>query len=293
MAGALLWSQRRTGPVKVSGFIEADEIRVGSRVGGRVAKVPAVEGQTVKAGDVLVELEPFDLLERKAEASARLEKLVNGPRPQEIAAAEARLRLATAQRERAATTLKRVQDSFQRNAASPDELDNALESDKSSQAQVEVRVQELDELKAGTRPEEIAEAKAQLAAIEKQIAELIVRSPVNGVVEAVDLQPGDLVSPNAPVLSLLDNSHLWVRAYVPEDRMNLQPGQELMVSVDSMPDRRFKGRIGFIARQAEFTPNNVQTPEERSKQVFRIKVDLMEGLDVLRPGMSADVWLSK
>jgi multidrug resistance efflux pump len=291
MAAALMYSQRRTQPLKVSGFIEADEIRVGSRVGGRVAKVLAVEGQKVKAGNVLVELEPFDLAERRAEAAARLDKLKNGPRPQEIAAAEARLRLAQAQRELAATTLKRVQGSFQRNAASPDELDNALQNDKAAVATVDVRAQELDQLKVGTRKEEIAEAQAALSALDRQLAELTVKAPVDGVVEAVDLQPGDLVAANAPVLSLMDSSHLWVRAYVPENRMNLQPGQEVAVSVDSLPDKRFKGRIGFVSRQAEFTPNNVQTPEERSKQVFRIKVDLEEGLDVLRAGMSADVWL--
>jgi multidrug resistance efflux pump len=291
MGGALLYSKRRTQPLKVSGFIEADEIRVGSRVGGRVTKVPAVEGQLVKAGQTLLELEPYDLAEKRAEAAARLDKLKNGPRPQEIAAAAARLRLAQAQRELAATTLKRIKASFEHNAASPDEMDNALESDKAAVAEVDVRTQELDLLKAGTRPEEIAEAQAALAALDRQIAELTVKAPVDGVIEAVDLQPGDLVAANAPVLSLMDVSHLWVRAYVPENRMSLAPGQQVSVSVDSLPGRSFRGRIGFVSRQAEFTPNNVQTPEERSKQVFRIKVDLEEGLDVLRAGMSADVWL--
>ena len=63
--------------------------------------------------------------------------------------------------------------------------------------------------------------------------------------------------------------------------------------MDSFPHRKFSGHVSFIARQAEFTPDNVQTPEERSKQVFRIKVSLDEGLDVLRPGMTADVGLEE
>ena len=291
MAAALIYSQRRTQPLKVSGFIEAYEIRVGSRVGGRVAKVPAFEGQTVKSGDVMIELEPYDLAEKRAQAAAQLEKLKNGPRAQEIAAGEARLRLAQAQRELAATTLKRVQESLKSNAVSQTDVDNAIEADKSAAANLDVRNEELGLLKAGTRPEEIAEAQAALQAIDRQLAELTVKAPTAGVVEAVDIQPGDLVAANAPVLSLMDTSQLWVRAYVPENRMNLQPNQEVRVSVDSMPGKTFRARIGFVARQAEFTPNNVQTPEERSKQVFRIKVDLEEGLDVLRPGMSADVWL--
>ena len=109
------------------------------------------------------------------------------------------------------------------------------------------------------------------------------------MVVGVELQRGDMISPNAPVLSLLDTSHLWVRAYIPENRMNVQPGNKVAITVDSFPDRTFGGHISFISREAEFTPNNVQTPEERSKQVFRIKATLDEGLDVLRPGMAADV----
>ena len=89
----------------------------------------------------------------------------------------------------------------------------------------------------------------------------------------------------------MDTSHLWVRAYLPENHLDVQVDQKVKVGVDSFPDRRFNGHISFVARQAEFTPGNVQTPEERSKQVFRIKVTLDEALDELRPGMTADVYL--
>jgi multidrug resistance efflux pump len=122
---------------------------------------------------------------------------------------------------------------------------------------------------------------------------LNVVAPLEATVEAVDLRPGDMISPNAPVLSLMDTSRLWVRAYVPENHLDLSIDQPVAVTVDSFPDTRFRGHISFVARQAEFTPSNVQTPEERSKQVFRIHVTLDEGLDRLRPGMSADVWLEE
>ena len=120
-----------------------------------------------------------------------------------------------------------------------------------------------------------------------------IHAPAECVVEALQLEPGDLITANQPVIALLDNKQLWVRAYVPEAMLGwVRAGQELEIVVDSFPKRRFKGRVGFIARQGEFTPDNVQTPEERSKQVFRIKVDLEEGLDVLSgPGMAADVFL--
>ena len=103
----------------------------------------------------------------------------------------------------------------------------------------------------------------------------------------------ELAPANAPVITMTDTRRLWVRAYVPEDMLSIAAGQRVAVSVDSFPDERFAGHIGFIARQAEFTPGNVQTPEDRSKQVFRIKVFLDEGLDRLRPGMAADVWLDE
>jgi len=357
LVGVLVWSQLRTGPLKVSGFVEADETRVGSRVGGRVARVAVVEGQRVTKGDLLVELEPFDLLQHRAEAAAvlagrkaehqkltagfrqeeiaqaaarrdqlaaNLDELKNGPRPQEIDAAQAELELAEAELELATEQFRRAETLFGRQAVSEDQFDEARTKLQVAQATVEVQREKLSLLEAGTRQEQIKRAEAQLreadenwqlttagfreeeiaaaraavdaaeaalAAIDEQIDELKVIAPIDGVVEAVDLEPGDLVAANAPVISLMDTSHLWVRAYVPENELDLTIDQELSISVDSYPGERFTGRISFIARQAEFTPGNVQTPEERSKQVFRIKVRLVEGLDRLRPGMAADVWL--
>ena len=305
LVSLLVWSQRRAGPLKVSGYIEADEVRVGSRVGGRVKGVRAEEGQLVKTGDVLVELEPYDLLERRAEAAAvraqrtaRLEELVAGPREPEIAAARAQVEAAAAQRELAQLNFDKVKQSFEGAAASPKELDRATQELKSAAAELERATQQLKLLEQGTRAEEIAQAKAAveqaqaaLAAIERQLEELTVKAPIDGRVEAVDLEPGDLIAANAPVLSLTDARTLWVRAFVPENHLNLTNGQQVRVSVDSFPGRFFNARVTFVASQGEFTPSNVQTPEERSKQVFRIKATLDEGADILRPGMAADVWL--
>jgi HlyD family secretion protein len=358
LVAAIFYSQYRPVPDRVSGFIEADEIRLGSRVGGRVAKVEIEEGQRVKAGDTLIQLEPFDLLaeqkraaatlaaneaelkrleaglrpEEIAQAQARYEQLqaaldeqVAGPRKEEIDAAAARLRMAEAQQQLARETYRRVSQLATTNAASPQDLDQATESLGVAEGSVAATLEELNLLKAGTREEAIRAAKAQaeearqawelakagfrkedvekaaaardaaqasLEAIERRIDELTIRSPVDGVVEALDLQPGDLAGAAAPVLSIMDVSRMWVRAYVPENRLDLKVGQKIRLAVDSFPDETFAGEVTFISRQAEFTPSNIQTPEERVKQVFRIKVELREGLDKLRPGMAADVWLS-
>ena len=355
---ALVYSQRQQGPLKVSGFVEADQIRVGSRVGGRVREVHVEEGQRVEGETVLLVLEPFDLLARRAQAqaevqvaeedyqrlrngfrreeiaqrkaqldelNAKVDELVHGPRKEEVATARALVSQAEAQLELARQEHKRTADLMASETVSQEAMDRATSNLLVAEAVLEVRRQELGLLIAGTREEEIRAAKARLAAataaheltatgyrdeevaqaearllarraaleqILAQLAELQIRAPSPGVVEALDLQPGDLVSANAPVLSLMDTRKLWVRAYVPENHLNITPGQSVEVTVDSYPDRSFAGVISFISRQAEFTPGNVQTPEDRaSKQVFRIKVTLGEGLDVLRPGMAADVWL--
>jgi multidrug resistance efflux pump len=356
--GALIvYSQMRPEPNRVSGFIEADEIRLGSRVGGRVAKVHVEEGQQVTAGTVLLELEPFDLLEREQEAirtlaareavyqrlakglraeevaqakahhdqlKARLDLLEAGPRDQEIKAAGARLRAARAELKLAEQLHERHATLVQSNAITKEELERTRQAFENAMAMLTVRENELELLEIGTREEEkraaraaVEEAKqawqmaangfrqeeideaaaardatkAALEAIRRQKEELMVMSPLEGVVDSLDLQPGDMVAAGAPVLTIIDYRHLWVRAYVPQNRVALQIGQEMRVTVDSFPDRSFIGTVSFIARQAEFTPSNVQTPEERSKQVFRIKVTLDDGIEQIRPGMTADLWL--
>lgn len=355
--GSLLaYSQLRHEPLKVSGYIEAEDIRLGSRVGGRIAEVLAEEGDLVKQGQVIVRLEPFDLNEQLAaakaeqddqqallnklqagyraeeiaqakaqvdELSARHQMLVNGPRQQEIDAARAELKMASSQLELAQANYKREKEVFEKGAGTQEKFDRVSDLLREAESNSVIRENTLSLLVEGTRKEEIAQAKAALAqateefnlrqsgyraeeiaqakaavaaatanvaAIETRIGELNITAPTDAIVEALELEPGDLMPPNAPMLTLIDPKKLWVRAYVPENHLNIQLGQKLPITVDSY-DEDFEGEITFIARNAEFTPNNVQTPEERSKQVFRIKVTLLDGRDKLRSGMAADVWL--
>lgn len=357
LIAVLAWSGQRQEPLVVSGFIEADEIRLGSRVGGRVLSVHVAEGDEVGKGDKLVELDPFDLKEREAmqtaardrarleyeklsqgyrteevaqaesrvkQWQARVEKLLNGPRPQEIETARSELNVAEANLQLAEENHKRIQDLYAEQATTQQNYDRAVSELRASEAMVAARKEQLALLEAGTRPEEIREAEAQLEesraaldllragyreqdvqaayasmqeaeaalhAVQSQLQELVVVAPLEGAVESIELQPGDLIAANAPAISLLDQNSLWVRAYVPEDELDIKVGQQVDVSVDSYPGETFAGEISFVARQAEFTPSNVQTPEERAKQVFRIKVILNDAGDKLRPGMAADVWL--
>jgi len=301
---ALRWSQAQSEPFHVSGFLEADEIRVGSRVGGRVAQVHVDEGSQVAAGDVLVELEPFDLSERRAEQAARvaalearLAELVAGPRRQEIEAARARRDAARAALSLAELDEARTRSLVAESIRAKEALDRDVAVLESTRANLRAAEEALGLLEEGTRQETLAAARAELeaaraalAAMERQIEELRVRAPAAAVVEACELEPGDLVAANAPIVSLRDARELRVRAYVPQDRLTFTVDAPAEVSVDAFPGRRFRARVDFVAPQAEFTPNNVQTSEERSDVVVRVRLTLEEGQDVLRPGVAADVW---
>lgn len=358
LGGLVAYSKFVPEPNIVSGFLEADEIRIGSRIGGRVKSVLVEEGDPVSKGQLLVELEPFDLLQREQEAidvlaqrdadyqrlkagfrveeiaqaearyqqsQAYLDKLKAGPREQEIKAARGRVEVADAALVLAKQNFTRRNELFEKNTISREEFDSASKELEAAIAEAGVRTQELELLEAGTREEEIREAEGQLAeakaayelvkngsrkediaeakaardaaqasveVIREQKKELQIVSSVNGFVEALDLQPGDLVGASAPVLSVLDQENLWVRCYVPQNRYAVEVGEKLRVTVDGLPDEEYLGEVVFVSRQAEFTPSNVQTLEDRSKLVFRTKVELDEKVGRLRPGMTVNVSLA-
>src|SRR5262245_39959121 len=193
--GLLVWQQLRPRPTVVSGYLEADQIRVGSRVGGRVKEVLVVERQELVPGQVLLRLEPFDLRDQLAQAQAELaaatavrDKLVAGYRAEEIAqakaerdraraayeeaqagsrqleikAAEDTLALYSAELERSQQSFKRIQDLAKTGDATPEDLDRSSSELKAAQARVEASRAQLDLLREGTRREQIAQAKARL-----------------------------------------------------------------------------------------------------------------------------------
>ncbi len=262
---------------------------------------------------------------RYEQALSQLSLLEAGPRPEEISAAENRLKAADSELQFAKSEFTRMSNLIQSRTVSKSDFDRASEKLNVAVFSKAVREDELTILKAGTRKQEIEVAKAKveelrlawelakqgfrseeidqavamrdaaaarIELIQKQWQELTVVAPTDGTVDSLDLQPGDLVGPNAPVLTMLSNEKLWVRAYVPQRFLQLQMGQQLRVTFDSFPGKNFSGEVTFISRQAEFTPSNVQTPDDRAKQVYRIRVTLpSDALDMLRPGMTANVWL--
>jgi multidrug resistance efflux pump len=274
----------------VSGTIETDEVRVASRYGGRVENIYTVEGETLTNGQIIAGLEASELKARRAQAAAQLAESEAGPRKEEVQAAKNDWEAQAAELDQAKTDARRAQELFESKTISPNEQEQALTRVRTLGKQVEAAKSRFDLLLAGTRPERIVAARAQLAEIESQLREMKIVAPSDCVVEVLNVKVGDVLGANREIATLLLPQHIWVRVYVPEPWLGrIRLGETVKVKVDSDPGREFSGVVEQIAREAEFTPRNVQTVGERIKQVFGIKVRLDNSEGKLRAGMAADV----
>jgi multidrug resistance efflux pump len=289
LAGCSKWNEQpRTD--SASGAIEVDETRVASRYGGRVEEVLAREGDPLEPGQIVVKLDAAELKARYAQAAAVLEESKAGPRKEELESAKNDWQAVAAELEYARADAKRAAELFLENTVPAAERDRATSRAASLEKSVAAARSRYDLLLAGTRPEKIAQAEAQLREIETQIREMEIVAPTNAVLEVLHVKLGDVLAPNENVATLLLANHLWVRVYVPAPWLGrIKLGQKVRVKVDSYPDREFAGEVEQIARTAEFTPRNVQTVSDRIKQVFGIKIRLPTEGDLLRGGMSVDV----
>jgi multidrug resistance efflux pump len=288
-AGAWAWyaATRDDDRLVLSGSLEARTAEVGSLVGGRVERVYVREGERVAAGQPLVgfesDLRDLELAEQRArvaEARATLARVEHGPRREELE--RARIEWQAAETDR-----RRFAELWREGVVPRRDYDAAQVREATAR-------QTLREAERGGRAEDVAAARAalerelgRLAFLERQRQETLVTAPSAGVVEVLDLRPGDLVAANRPVATLLEPGQLWVRVYVPEpDLGRVRVGQPVAVTVDTFPGRRFRGRVVEIRDQAEYTPRNVQTLEQRSDQVFGVKVEV-EPAPELKAGMAA------
>ena len=274
----------------VSGTVETDEVQVASRYGGRVEKLFAQEGDALKPGQRIAELNASELSARRDRQAALVAELEAGPRKEEIEASKAEWEAQSADLELARADARRAEGLFAQNTVSVTERDQAVTRAQTLEKSAAAARSRYELLRAGTRPEQMAQAKAQLAEIYTQLAEMTVNAPSGSVLEVLSVKVGDVLAPNQPVATLLLPEQIWVRVYVPEPWLgHIRIGEQVKVRVDAFPKRDYTGTVEQIGRQAEFTPRNVQTVGERIKQVFGIKVRLDNSSGDLRAGMSADV----
>ncbi len=297
---------RRADVLRLPGVVEIQEVRLGSKIGGRVAAVNVFEGDLVGPGRTLIEFAAPELKAqldqaraRRDAAAANLARLEKGSRDEEKAQAKAQ----TAERE---ATLARAREDYRRaqrmlgtSAISQEEYDRAQAFLREAEAQANsaraaqrlVDIGPRDEDKDAARAQ-LAEAAARVAELEASYEERFVSVPEQALVQVVAVRQGDLVPPNQPVLRVLRAEDLWVRIYVPEtDLGKVYVGQPAEVTVDAYPQKVFTGKVVQVSAESEFTPRNVQSADERRHQVFGVKVRVDEPQGVFKGGMAAEVTL--
>ena len=295
------------GRITASGTVEATEADLGFQVPGRVAEILPREGDSVAAGAELARLDTDELMAARdgaaaqlTGAEARLTELRRGSRPQEVAQAEAAVRSASQRADDAGRDADRTQKLFDGGAVSRQALDKALTAKDVADAALDQVQQGLALVREGPRVETVhaqqamvEQARANLAHADATLANAVVRAPFAGRVTVRHREPGETVSPGAPVLTLLDPSDRWVRIYVRDDEIGrVQIGMTALITSDTYPDRTYHGEVVFIGSEAEFTPRNVQTTEERIKLVYPVKVRITDDAEFqLKPGIPADVAL--
>jgi len=311
-------SKANQGPQRASGYVEATEVRVAPEVGGRVLEVTVREGDAVTAGARVARLDTADveiaLRRARAErdqALAQLRLLAAGARVEDVrqAAAQAEsaradVQAAESELQSASADLQRFEALLAKNAGSRKQRDDAATRRDVAAARVSAArertlaaTEGVARLKAGARAEEIAGARARVAAVDAQIEGLeknahdaVLTSAVGGIVTSKLVDAGEIVTPRTPIVVVTDLAHPWANVYVDEPVVpRLRLGQKVTLVTDA--GQRLEGSITFISPRAEFTPRNVQTAEERSRLVYRIKVTVDNHDGVLKSGMPVEAEL--
>lgn len=305
--------------VRVSGQVEATDVQVSSQVAGRLLERKVGEGDSVEKGAVVAVLDTADTelaISRaradRAQADAQLRLLRAGSRPEDVRVAEAQVApaqadVAAAQADLAAAELdvQRFEQLLASNSGSRKQRDDAVarrdvarERTAAARERVQVAQESVTRVRAGARPQEIDAARArvdaasaQIATLEKSIADATILAPISGIVTTTVAEAGELIQPRAPILVITDLAHAWANVYVDEPVVpRLRVGDSATLFTDA-GGPGVKGTISYISERAEFTPRNVQTADDRSKLVYRIKVAIDNTNGVFKVGMPVEAEL--
>lgn len=308
-----------TDQLRVSGNVEATEVHTAAEVAGRIVQLRVDEGDRIEAGAVIARLDTEDTMLQiartradRATAVAQLRLLEAGSRAEDIRQGRAQVDAATADAAAVDAEVKAAQldlDRFQAlltaNAGSVKQrddaqarLDTAKARQRAGQDRVRSAAEALARLEAGTRPEEIQTARArvgatdaQIAVLEKSLRDADVVSPLSGIVTQKLVDAGEIVARGTPLVVITDLDHAWANLFVPEPMVpRVAIGQAATVFTDA-GGQGLQGRVTYVSPRAEFTPRNVQTAEERSKLVYKIKVTVDNSAGVLKLGMPVDAEL--
>lgn len=282
------------------GNVDIRQVQLAFNGNERIATILVKEGDKVKKGQLLATLETqrHEAVVRSKEAQVAMQqqvvdRLVAGSRPEEIRKDWAEVEAAAAEAHVVKLNERRIRNLLQKDVVSQQQADDAKANLDAAQAQLKSAKEVLKLAIAGSRKEDIAAAKATLKAYEadlalahRELADANLYAPAAGIMENRLLEPGDMASPQQPVLTLALTEPLWVRAYVSEtDLGKIRLGMTAEVRTDSYPGKRYQAWVGFISPTAEFTPKSVETAEVRTKLVYQVRVFVQNPHEELRLGM--------
>ncbi|HEX6162262.1 MAG TPA: efflux RND transporter periplasmic adaptor subunit [Vicinamibacterales bacterium] len=309
--------------LRVSGHVEATETRIAPEAGGRVLTLTVKEGDRVQPGQAVMTLDTRDVqlaIDRakaeRAAAEAQLRLVQAGARAEDIRQAESQIETARAEVGAARSELDAAENDLTRfdtllknNSGSRKQRDDAatrrdVARDRVAQAESRVKTAQevLARLRAGARREEVDAARArvdvvtaQIASLEKGLGDATLQSPIAGIVTERLVEVGEVIMPRAPAIVVVDLDHAWADVFVPEPAVpQIKIGQQATVFTDA-GGAGLPGTIAYISPKAEFTPRNVQTAEERSKLVYRVRINVDNKAGILKQGMpiEAEIGLTK
>jgi HlyD family secretion protein len=297
-------STGKQGSLTLFGNVDIREVQLAFQDGGRILSLHVDEGDQVKKGDVVAELDPsrfrmeVDRLSGEVIAQTRvLERLKSGSRPQEIEQAKAAVASARANLKEAELVLARKRSLLVTNRISQQEVDSALARVQTLQAALKTSEEQQSLAIEGPRREDIEAAEANLTALQsakdlanQRLSDSRLVVPATGYIRNRILEPGAMAVAGAPVLTLALTDPLWIRGYISEpDLGKVREGMAAQIHTDSQPGTTYKGWVGFIASTAEFTPKTVETTELRTKLVYRARIFACDPEHELRLGMPVTV----
>lgn len=291
--------------IRASGsVVPIQSVNISPKQAGRLVELLVEQGDRISQGQILARMDDSSVLPQVlqarasvAAASANLDRLRNGSRAEDILSARARLDSAKARLELAEAKYQRNRFLAEEGAISRDRLDEFAIERRTAQAGVRDAQQQLAQLERGSRPEDIAQAEAQLLqaeanlrAVEVQLEDTIIRSPISGIVAQKYATAGSFVAPqvtasatnsatSASIVAIA--SGLEILARVPEvDISQIRLGQEVEITADAFPTKTYKGQVRLIAPEAVI---------EQNVTSFQVRIKLLTGQDELRSGMNTDL----
>ncbi len=289
--------------IEASGNIEATNVTVSSQVTGKVLNLLKTEGEKVSTGDtiLIIDHESLEIQLRQALASenavqAQLNLLRDGAREEDIKQGEEAVTQAQVNFESAKKDVERMETLYNSKSITRKQYEDAVSRFEITQAQLNSAKENHKKLKDFARPEDIKQAEAnlnrQIAAVDllkKQIRDSYVQSPINGIIVKKFFEQGETVTMLSSLFKVSDLSVVNLIIYVSEEELGkVKLGQTADVSSDTYPDKKYEGKIIYISPEAEFTPKNIQTKDERTKLVFAVKIEIKNPGFELKPGMPAD-----